>query len=84
MFYQRKYCNFDFILKILKFLLIFYKYFLNENELGRDKNFMSGEFYILSLYNSIYTKSTKIKKKSVTILKFFFVKKIFFCLNFFV
>ena len=46
MFYQRKYCNFDFILKILKFLLIFYKYFLNKNELGREKNLRSGEFYV--------------------------------------
>ena len=63
MFYQRKYCNFDFILKILKFLLIFYKYFLNENELGREKNLRFGEFYILSLYNNIYTIFAKVKKK---------------------
>ena len=77
MFYQRKYCNFDFILKILKFLLIFYKYFLNENELGKEKNLRSGEFYILSLYNSIYTIFAKVKKKSVTIL-FFLGKKLFF------
>ena len=53
MFYQRKYCNFDFILKILKFLLIFYKYFLNENELGRKKNLRSGNF-IYYLYIIVY------------------------------